>query len=89
MTGNDRLPTLTTQSGGGFVVDVGVIAVAALLEISRLLNTGLDAETLAICVRLCESGVNPEALAMVIREMRRETATMTVSAADRDLTIPV
>ena len=25
-----------------------------LLEISRLLNTGLDAETLAICVRLCE-----------------------------------
>ena len=25
-----------------------------LLEISRLLNTGLDNETLAICVRLCE-----------------------------------
>jgi hypothetical protein len=26
----------------------------ALMEISRLLNTGLDSETLAICVRLCE-----------------------------------
>ena len=27
-----------------------------LHEISRLLNTGLDMETLAICVRLCEQG---------------------------------
>ena len=25
-----------------------------LFEMSRLLNTGLDMETLAICVRLCE-----------------------------------
>ncbi|XP_013792925.1 mitotic-spindle organizing protein 1-like [Limulus polyphemus] len=45
-------------------------------EISRLLNTGLDTETLAICVRLCESGVNPEALASVIRELRRESAAV-------------
>ena len=27
---------------------------STLLEMSKLLNTGLDAETLAICVRLCE-----------------------------------
>ena len=52
---------------------------AALLEISKLLNTGLDAETLAVCVRLCESGVNPEALAMVIQEMRRQTAALKAS----------
>ena len=52
--------------------------VSALLEISKLLNTGLDAESLAICVRLCESGVNPEALANVIRELRRETAALKV-----------
>ncbi|OWF51939.1 Mitotic-spindle organizing protein 1 [Mizuhopecten yessoensis] len=48
----------------------------SLLEISRLLNTGLDAETLTTCVRLCESGVNPEALALVIQELRRETAAV-------------
>lgn len=43
-----------------------------LQEISNLLNTGLDTETLAICVRLIEQGVNPEALALVVKELRRE-----------------
>jgi mitotic-spindle organizing protein 1 len=52
--------------------------ISALVEISKLLNTGLDAETLAICVRLCENGINPEALALVIQELRRETATYRV-----------
>ncbi|KAK6183968.1 hypothetical protein SNE40_002288 [Patella caerulea] len=47
-----------------------------LMEISSLLNTGLDEETLATCVRLCESGVNPEALALVIKELRRESAAI-------------
>jgi len=37
-----------------------------LMEISSLLNTGLDSDSLSICVRLCESGINPEALALVI-----------------------
>ena len=36
-----------------------------LFEISCLLNTGLDMETLAICVRLCENGATPEALAII------------------------
>ena len=48
------------------------------MEMSNLLNTGLDADTLAICVRLCENGVNPEALAMVVQELRRATATLKV-----------
>ncbi|GFO33810.1 mitotic-spindle organizing protein 1 [Plakobranchus ocellatus] len=43
-------------------------------EMSRLLNTGLDEETLALCLQLCENGVNPEALAEVIKEMWRESA---------------
>ena len=47
-----------------------------LLEISRLLNTGLDPETLTICIQLCESGVNPEALATVVKEVRREVAAI-------------
>ncbi|XP_005097272.1 mitotic-spindle organizing protein 1 [Aplysia californica] len=45
-----------------------------LMEISQLLNTGLDEETMALCLRLCENGVNPQALAQVIRELRRESA---------------
>jgi len=43
-----------------------------LYELSRLLNTGLDRETLGILVSLCENGTNPEALAMVVKELRRE-----------------
>uniref|UniRef100_A0A3B4V0K8 Mitotic spindle organizing protein 1 n=1 Tax=Seriola dumerili TaxID=41447 RepID=A0A3B4V0K8_SERDU len=47
----------------------------ALLEISRLLNTGLDMESLSICVRLCEQGINPEALSAVIKELRKASET--------------
>lgn len=47
-----------------------------LMEISNLMNTGLDAETLAICIKLCEAGVNPEALAAVIKELRRESEVL-------------
>ncbi|KAH8832769.1 mitotic-spindle organizing gamma-tubulin ring associated-domain-containing protein [Flagelloscypha sp. PMI_526] len=43
-----------------------------LHEMSQLLNTQLDKETLATCVQLIESGVNPEALAAVVTELRRE-----------------
>ncbi|KAF5336066.1 hypothetical protein D9611_006408 [Ephemerocybe angulata] len=35
-----------------------------LYEMSQLLNTQLDKETLATCVGLIESGVNPDALAV-------------------------
>ncbi|KAG8692572.1 hypothetical protein FRC09_011108 [Ceratobasidium sp. 395] len=35
-----------------------------LFDISQLLNTQLDRETLATCVSMIESGVNPEALAV-------------------------
>ena len=52
----------------------------ALMEISKILNTGLDPETLAICVKLCEAGVNPEALASVILELRREASALQVKA---------
>ncbi|EPQ19857.1 Mitotic-spindle organizing protein 1 [Myotis brandtii] len=49
---------------------------AVLLEISRILNTGLDMETLSICVRLCEQGINPEALSAVIKELRKATEAL-------------
>lgn len=47
-----------------------------LTEISNILNTGLDGDTLSRCVRLCEHGVNPESLANVIRELRRESTAL-------------
>ena len=49
---------------------------AAVFEISNILNTGLDREALSICVSLCESGVNPEALAAVVTELRREKSIL-------------
>lgn len=53
-------------------------SVAVLFEISRILNTGLDMETLSICVRLCEQGINPEALSSVIKELRKATEALKV-----------
>jgi len=47
-----------------------------LMEVSNLMNTGLDSESLAICIKLCEAGVNPEALAAVIKELRRESSAL-------------
>ncbi|KAG6866547.1 hypothetical protein C0991_002032 [Blastosporella zonata] len=44
---------------------------------SQLLNTQLDKETLATCVGMIESGANPEALAAVIEELRREKGAQT------------
>lgn len=73
------------QPGGG-------LTTIALFDISQLLNTQLDKETLATCVGMIESGVNPEALAVrpdalpslhvvtickaVIQELRREAAAL-------------
>lgn len=45
-----------------------------LSEMATLLNTGLDRETLSLCVSLCERGVNPEALAEVIKDLRKQEA---------------
>ena len=47
----------------------------ALHEVSRMLDTGLDKETLGLLVALCEAGVNPEALAHGIRELHRVSET--------------
>ncbi|KAG5937126.1 hypothetical protein E4U59_004530 [Claviceps monticola] len=47
-------------------------AVDILHEISTLLNCQLDRRAISICVSLIERGVNPEALAKVIRDLREE-----------------
>ncbi|KAJ9593405.1 hypothetical protein L9F63_015031 [Diploptera punctata] len=63
------------DAGNGKILEAREVF-QTLLEISRLLNTGLDPETLTICIQLCESGVNPEALATVVKEVRREVAAI-------------
>nr|A9NKD9.1 RecName: Full=Mitotic-spindle organizing protein 1; AltName: Full=Mitotic-spindle organizing protein associated with a ring of gamma-tubulin 1 [Picea sitchensis]ABK21100.1 unknown [Picea sitchensis]ABR16900.1 unknown [Picea sitchensis] len=45
-------------------------------SISNFLQTGLDRHTLSILIALCEHGVNPEALAAVVKELRREAAAL-------------
>lgn len=49
---------------------------AVAFEMSQLLNTGLDRQTVQLLMALCEHGVNPEALATVVRELRREAASL-------------
>ncbi|KAG9440895.1 hypothetical protein H6P81_021060 [Aristolochia fimbriata] len=41
-------------------------------HMSNILVTGLDRHTLSILVALSERGFNPEALAAVVKELRRE-----------------
>ncbi|KAJ5212641.1 uncharacterized protein N7498_004287 [Penicillium cinerascens] len=45
-----------------------------LHEISILLNTHLDRTELSLCVSMIENGVNPDALATVIKDLRKEGA---------------
>lgn len=58
-------------------------ALAVVHDISKLLHTGLDRESLAILIALIETGVNPEALAAVVKELRRETAELKVCRAPK------
>ncbi|KHN98220.1 uncharacterized protein MAM_03981 [Metarhizium album ARSEF 1941] len=47
-------------------------AVDILHEISTLLNCHLDRRAISICVSMIEKGVNPEALARIIKDLRQE-----------------
>ena len=50
---------------------------------SQILNCGLDQRTLTILAGLIENGVNPEALAAVVKELKRETEALKVSCPDQ------
>ncbi|KAL8446042.1 hypothetical protein Emag_004894 [Eimeria magna] len=43
-----------------------------LMEVSGILNTGLDRASLTILLQLLKQGVHPEALALVVLELDRE-----------------
>ncbi len=72
--GGDKKKNSSSGSGSGSSQILAAKETFSVLQdLSRLLNTGLDADSLALCVRLCENGANPEALATVIREIRRQS----------------
>ena len=63
-------------------------ALDTAFEISKILDCGLDKESLSVCIALLETGVNPEALAEVIKRLRKEAskakaAGETQAAADQ------
>lgn len=43
------------------------------------MNCGLDQRQLSILASLIENGVNPEALAAVVKELKRETEALKVN----------
>ena len=45
-------------------------------DLSKLLDCDVTREELAVLIALVERGVNPEALAAVVREFRREAREM-------------
>ncbi|RDI80722.1 hypothetical protein Vi05172_g9404 [Venturia inaequalis] len=54
-----------------------------LHEIATLLNTHLNRQQLSYCVSLIENGVNPEALANVIKELRTQYPEPSASDIDQ------
>jgi len=45
-------------------------------EIANLMNAGLDKETLSLCVRLIENGINPNTLAHAILAVQRDASKL-------------
>ena len=56
-------------------------AMQVIEEIANLLGTGLDKETLSICVNLIENGINPSTLAHSILDIQRDASKMAANAA--------
>ncbi|OAP18171.1 GIP2 [Arabidopsis thaliana] len=50
-----------------------------VFRMSNILETGLDRHTLSVLIALCDIGLNPEALATLVKELRRDSATTTTT----------
>ncbi|KAF5750303.1 hypothetical protein HS088_TW03G00637 [Tripterygium wilfordii] len=49
-------------------------------HMSNILETGLDRHTLSVLIALCDLGLNPEALAAVVKELRSQPPSPLPSA---------
>ncbi|KAL4432662.1 hypothetical protein ABPG74_004955 [Tetrahymena malaccensis] len=54
-----------------------------LYDINQILNCGLDRQQLSVLISLCENGINPEALAAVVKELRKEAAALKAMSDNR------
>ncbi|GIX62180.1 mitotic-spindle organizing protein 1, putative [Babesia caballi] len=62
---------ITAESDGGLAEEgIKEEGMDIIFEISKILNTGLDRQTLAILVGLCEKGVDPTVLAYVVKHLK-------------------
>ena len=73
--------TMGPEGGGAD----GDQALEAAFELAQLLDTGLDKELLSLLIGLLENGVNPEALAAIVKELRREAAELRAATAAETL----
>ncbi len=48
----------------------------AAFELSQILDCGLDREQIAVLLGLLETGVSPDALATVVKELKREARAL-------------
>ncbi|KAD6453840.1 hypothetical protein E3N88_08546 [Mikania micrantha] len=46
-----------------------------VFQMSNILDTGLDRHTLSVLIALCDLGLNPEALAAVVKEFRKDPSS--------------
>eukprot|EP00884_Botryococcus_braunii_P001340 jgi/Botrbrau1/11206/Bobra.0075s0002.1 len=53
-----------------------------IYKLATLLDTGLDREEVSIIAALIENGVNPEALALVVKELRQAAGLENRPAAE-------
>ncbi|KAK1425978.1 hypothetical protein QVD17_14645 [Tagetes erecta] len=47
-------------------------SVELVFQMSNILETGLDRHTLSVLIALCDLALNPEALAAVVKELRKD-----------------
>lgn len=52
-----------------------------VFHMSNILETGLDRHTLSVLIALCEMGLNPEALAAVVKELCQKSIPNLSSSA--------
>ncbi|KAH8738866.1 hypothetical protein FG386_000732 [Cryptosporidium ryanae] len=66
-------------------LDINTEILDTLTDISKLLNTGLDMESMLVLIRLIELGVYPETLADIIINIRKEIAMVKLEERTRTL----
>ncbi|EYU35319.1 hypothetical protein ABFS82_10G122500 [Erythranthe guttata] len=68
---------------------VGRESLELAFHMSKILETGLDRHTLSILIALCEMGLNPESLAAVVKELRRDSPPPPSSSSSQETAAPI